>query len=458
MSRNSYKVVREVECGRYRLLTLIIDFPMKLSPVSHLKGRLKLPGDKSISHRAALIAGLAPGVSRLANFSSSRDCGSTLTCLQRLGVSVSRTGDSVTIEGRKPQKAPSQVLDCGNSGSTMRMLSGVLAGQGFEAELAGDASLSSRPMKRIIEPLELMGAKINATDGKPPLRIHGIQSLNPIIYELPVASAQVKSCILFAGLNAAGHTTVIERSVTRDHTERLFSGFGVPVTTTRNDDGTTAIAIEGPAQFKSGDMTVPGDVSSAAYFVAAAILLPQSELVIERVSLNPTRAAYLSVLREWGANITTTDSQTERNEPSATIRVEGTGTLNDSKAPRSLPPTLIPSLIDELPLLAIIGSQLSGGLEIRNASELRVKETDRIMATVKNLRAMGAEVQEYDDGLFIEGPTRLRAASVDSFGDHRIAMAFSIAALIADGPTELAGESCVAISFPEFYEFLQKIT
>jgi 3-phosphoshikimate 1-carboxyvinyltransferase len=431
---------------------------MKLWPVRQVRGRLKLPGDKSISHRAALIAGLAPGISRLANFSSSHDCASTLSCLQQLGVSVSRSGNSVTIEGRKTLSAPSQVLYCGNSGSTMRILAGVLAGQRFEAELNGDDSLNSRPMKRIIDPLELMGAKINATNGKPPLRIRGTQPLNPITYELPVASAQVKSCILFAGLNAAGRTTVIENSITRDHTERLFNGFGVAITTTPHDDGTTAIAIDGPGQFKSGDMVIPGDVSSAAYFIAAATLLPHSDLTVEAIGLNPTRAAYFSVLGEWGAKITTTDIQNERNEPRGAVRVEGTESLNNAGAPYRLSPALIPSLIDELPLLAVMGTQLSGGLEIRNATELRVKETDRIMATVNNLRSMGAEVEEYEDGLFVNGPTKLRAARLDVFGDHRIAMAFSIAALIADGPTEIAGASCVAISFPEFYELLHQIT
>lgn len=431
---------------------------MKLVPVRRVKGRLKLPGDKSISHRAALIASLAPGVSRLSNFSTSRDCASTLSCLQELGVTVSRDGDSITIEGRKQLRAPSAVLDCGNSGSTMRILSGVLAGQEFKAELTGDDSLSSRPMKRIIEPLELMGAKIIATEGRPPLTIQGRQQLNAIAYRLPIASAQVKSCILFAGLNAEGRTAIIEDSITRDHTERLFNGFGVRVTSTPNDDETTTIAIDGPAEFKNGDMNIPGDVSSAAYFIAAATLLPQSDLVVETVGLNPTRATYLSVLREWGAQITSTDIHVERNEPLGTVRVQCAATLNSEAAPRRISTNLIPSLIDEVPLLAVVGTQLSGGLEIRNASELRVKETDRIMATVRNLRSMGVEVEEFEDGLFVNGPTRLRGARLDAFGDHRIAMAFSIAALIADGPTEIAGASCVKISFPEFYELLHEIT
>lgn len=428
---------------------------MKLAPARRISGRLRLPGDKSISHRAALIAGLAPGISRLSNFSTSRDCASTLSCLQQLGLSVSRSGDSLTIEGRTSLHPPSSVLDCGNSGSTMRILAGVLAGQAFESELTGDESLSSRPMKRIIDPLELMGAKITSVDGKPPLKIYGNKELNPITYHLPVASAQVKSCILFAGLNAAGRTTVIETATTRDHTERLFNGSGVPVTTIKNNDRTTAISVDGPAEFRCGDFRIPGDISSAAYFVAAAMFLPDSDLVLEGVSLNPTRTEYLSLLRDWGASITTPEVWSERNESYGSVRVQGQQSLANASAP--ITKDLIPSLIDELPLLAVIGSQLSGGLEIRNAAELRVKETDRISATVKNLRSFGAEVEEYDDGLFVNGSAKLRGAHIDSFGDHRIAMAFSVAALIADGPTEIAGSGCVDISFPEFYRLLAEI-
>jgi 3-phosphoshikimate 1-carboxyvinyltransferase len=430
---------------------------MKLSPVRHVKGRLKLPGDKSISHRAAIIAGLAAGTSRLTNFSTSRDCTSTLHCLQQLGVQISQSGASIEVKGGTHLRAPSTVLDCGNSGSTMRILSGVLAGQRFKSELGGDESLSSRPMKRIIEPLQRMGANISSTDGKPPLIIFSSEHLLPITYKLPVASAQVKSCILFAALNAGGRTTVIESSVTRDHTERLFNGFEVPVKTMANDEGTTSVVIEGPAQFTSGDMVIPGDISSAAYFVAAAMLLPKSELIIEDVSLNPTRTEYLSILRDWGANITTTNVQIERNEPRGSIHVQHSARLHDAPAPHLLSKAVIPSLIDELPLMAVIGTQLSGGLEIRDAGELRVKETDRIKATVNNLRSMGVRVEEYDDGLFVDGPTKLRAAEIDSFGDHRIAMAFSIASLLADGPSEVAGSACVDISFPEFFKLLHQI-
>jgi 3-phosphoshikimate 1-carboxyvinyltransferase len=424
---------------------------MKLIPANFLAGRLRLPGDKSISHRAALIAALADGRSEISNFSSAADCASTLSCLRELGVSIKREDDKVVFTGSQKLAAPRRPQDCGNSGTTLRLLAGVLAGHDFTAELIGDASLSSRPMRRIIEPLEMMGAKIEATDGKAPLKVHGSNQLKPITYKLPVASAQVKSAILFAGLNAVGRTTVIETSPSRDHTERLFNGFGVPVTT--NED--LSVTLDGPARFTGGSIMIPGDVSSAAYFVAAAMLLPGSKLTIEGVGLNPTRAAFLSVLSSWGADISTSGLQTERNEPYGTINVRGerTGTLSD----RTLGHSMIPSLIDELPLLAVVGSQIEGGILIRDAAELRLKESDRLATTAANLRAMGASVEEFDDGLRVSGPTKLRGALIDSHGDHRIAMAFSVAALLADGETEIAGAECVAISFPEFFTLLESL-
>jgi len=426
---------------------------MKLTPARLLDGRLRLPGDKSISHRAALIAALAEGSSEILNFSTAADCASTLACLRELGVSIERKHDKVIFAGNQKLVAPRRPLDCGNSGSTLRILAGVLAGHDFTAELIGDESLSSRPMRRIIEPLEMMGAKIESTDSKAPLKVHGSNRLNPITYKLPVASAQVKSAILFAGLSVKGRTTVIETSPSRDHTERLFNGFGVPVTT--NAD--LSVTLDGPARFTGGPITIPGDVSSAAYFVAAAMLLPESRLIIQGVGLNPTRAAFLSVLSSWGAGISTTDLQTERNEPYGTITVRGglTGTAGDSE--RTLSRSMIPSLIDELPLLAVAGSQIPGGIQIRDAAELRLKESDRLATTATNLRAMGAEVEEFDDGLAVSGPTQLHGALIDSHGDHRIAMAFSVAALIAKGETEIAGAECVAISFPEFFTLLESL-
>ena len=422
---------------------------MRLKPGRFLEGRLRLPGDKSISHRAALIAALADGRTEISNFSTAADCASTLSCLRDLGISIERNEDKVVFAGSEKLAEPQRPLDCGNSGSTLRILAGVLAGHDFTSELIGDESLSARPMRRIIEPLELMGAKFESTDGRAPLKVHGSNRLNPITYKLPVASAQVKSAVLFAGLNAKGPTTVIETSPTRDHTERLFNGFGVPVKT----NGDLSVTLDGPARFTGGSITIPGDVSSAAYFVAAAMLLPESRLTIDGVGLNPTRAAFLSVLTSWGAHISTDDLQTERNEPYGTINVRGglSGTTSD----RTLSRSIIPSLIDELPLLAVVGSQIDGGIQIRDAAELRHKESDRLATTAANLRAMGAEVEEFDDGLVVSGPTQLHGALIDSHGDHRIAMAFSVAALIAEGETEIVGHECVAISFPEFFPLLE---
>ncbi len=411
-----------------------------------------MPGDKSISHRAALIAALAAGPSEIANFSTARDCASTLACLRALGISIEQTPEKLKFAGNQPLRSPSGPLDCANSGSTMRILAGVLAGHNLSAELTGDESLSSRPMRRIIEPLELIGAQIEASDGKPPLKIRGAGKPKPITYKLPVASAQVKSAILFAGLNAAGTTTVIETSATRDHTERLFNGFGVPVTTNN-----LSVTLDGPARFNGGTITIPGDISSAAFFVGAAMLLPNSDLIIEDVGLNPTRAAFLEVLRSWGADISETDLRTERNEPVGTVRVRGGLNADVRDEDRILSGSMIPALIDELPLLAVVGTQIKGGIEIRDAGELRHKESDRLATTARNLRAMGAEVEETPDGLRVFGPTKLRGATIDAYGDHRIAMAFSVAALIAGGDTEIRGSESAAVSFPEFYELLDSL-
>ncbi|HET6976616.1 MAG TPA: 3-phosphoshikimate 1-carboxyvinyltransferase [Pyrinomonadaceae bacterium] len=444
---------------------------MKLTRARSISGRLRLPGDKSISHRAALIAALAHGKSEVSNFSTARDCASTLACLRSLGVSIEHKNDRIVFDGSQKLAAPREPLDCGNSGSTLRILAGVLAGHDFTAELVGDESLSSRPMRRIIEPLEMMGARIESRDGKAPLIVHGAKEPSPISYALPVASAQVKSAVLFAGLNARGRTSVIEATQSRDHTERLFNGFGVRVTTTQGESSTqgrpqraaptvraeTTISVEGPARFEGGAIRVPGDVSSAAYFVAAAMLLPQSRLTIEGVGLNPTRAAFLSVLKTWGADVETTDVETERNEPYGTINVRGGITGNANESERTLGQAMIPSLIDELPLLAVVGSQIEGGIRIRDASELRLKESDRLATTAANLRAMGADVEEFPDGLSVSGPAQLRGTLLDAHGDHRIAMAFAVAALLAEGETEISGAECVAVSFPEFFHLLDSL-
>ena len=427
---------------------------LKLNRARTVRGELRLPGDKSISHRAALIGALASGVSKFSNFSTAVDCSSTLSCLTQLGVQVERDGNHVWIQGSRELRRSATVLDCGNSGSTIRMLAGVLAAQDFASELSGDSSLNSRPMRRIIEPLELMGATIESTSGKPPLVIHGTTAIRPINYKLPVASAQVKSAVLFAALRAEGQTRVHESSLSRDHTERMFNGFGVEVTTAED----LTVTLNGPAQLIGSDMTIPGDVSSAAYFIAAAALLPQSDLVIHDVGLNPTRSEFISVLRSCGADISTVKVRDERNEPIGRIQVKGGIQRSANEPARHLEKSKIPALIDELPLLAVVGTQLDGGIEIHDAGELRHKETDRLRATAENLRKMGAEIIEKPDGLVVSGPTRLRGATLNSYGDHRIAMAFSVAALVADGTTEIVGADCVRISFPEFFELLKSVS
>lgn len=424
----------------------------KLSRARRIAGRLRLPGDKSISHRVAMIASIASGSSTISNFSTALDCASTLTCLRQLGVQIERSNNTLRIQGRSKMLKPNSVLNCGNSGSTMRMLTGILATQDFSCELGGDSSLNSRPMGRVIEPLELMGARIESNQGKPPLVVHGSEKIKPIAYTLPVASAQVKSAILFAALAANGHTAVKEAALSRDHTERLFNGFGVNVSSDENLE----VTLDGPAQLIGGDITIPGDISSAAYFVAAAMLLPGAELTIEDVGLNPTRAEFLSVLKSWGADIKTESIRMERGEPVGTVQVLG-GLKASVRSERTLEKSMIPSLIDELPLLAVVGTQIPNGIQIKDAGELRHKESDRLRATAENLRMMGADVREYPDGLSVFGPTQLSGASINSYGDHRIAMAFTVAALIADGTTELEGADCVNISFPEFYDLLNSI-
>lgn len=436
-----------------------------------IRGRLSLPGDKSISHRAAILAALARGRSRIENFSTSEDCARTLSCLGQLGVRVRHNLTEVLIEGvgLDGLRAPSQPLDCGNSGSTIRMMAGVLAGQNFISTLSGDSSLCSRPMARIIKPLEMMGARVQSEDGHAPLRITGTRRLQGMSYELPVASAQLKSCILLAGLNAEGRTRVIEeRGTTRDHTERMLRWLGVEVSSlTIEDDGITkeAIALEDCSQFDAQNGAIPGDISSAAFFIAATALLPGSKLRLNQVGLNPTRTRLLSVLRSLGVDVRPEFARRggrlpeDFNEPFGDIIVTGGAGLAPLGPGRSnlLSGALIPGLIDELPVLAVLGSQVMGGISIRDAAELRVKESDRISATVRNLRAMGAEVIEHEDGLTINERTTLRGASLNSYGDHRIAMAFAVAALIAEGESEIAGADCVRVSFPEFFELLESV-
>ena len=445
---------------------------MKIRPANGIRGELKLPGDKSISHRAAIISAFSLGSARISNFSTSLDCMATLNCLRDLGVKIEVDGANVVIEGvgLEGLRASSKPLDCGNSGSTMRLLAGVLAAYQFGSTITGDASLRSRPMKRIIEPLELMGARISSDEGRAPLRIEGRRKLKAISYRMAVDSAQVKSCILLAGLNTKGRTQVIERpGATRDHTERMLRWLGVPVSVEAvENDGAPlqAVSVEGRAQFNAHRGTVPGDISSAAFFIAAAALLPGSKLKIKDVGMNPTRTRMLPLLRSLGADIRVESVKSDASlawqdfdEPFGDILISGGAGL----APTGPQPSnvfsgdVISQVIDELPMLAVLGSQVIGGISIRDAAELRLKESDRIRATVENLRAMGVNVEEHDDGLTIRERSPLRGAKLDAHDDHRIAMAFTIAALAAEGESDLTGAECVGVSFPEFFDLLETV-
>ncbi len=428
---------------------------MHIRPARYLKGSILLPGDKSISHRSAIIASMAEGETRIDNFATSVDCAATLECLRRLGVEIRREGTTVWVNGvgRSGFTAPDKPLDCGNSGTTMRLLAGVLAGQSFDSVLTGDDSLRQRPMKRVIEPLGLMGSGLESYGGKAPLTIHGLNPLRGIEYDLPVASAQIKSCVLLAGLNSDGDTAVIEAIPTRDHTERMLRWFGVDVRETESGES-KRISVTGDAALKSADVIVPSDISSAAFFMVAALCLKGSELSMRHVGLNPTRAGLLETLQDLGAGIQTTNEREVNNEPVGDILV--TGELASATDP-ILRGSVIANLIDELPILAILGTQLESGIEVRDAAELRVKETDRITAIVENLRRMKADVEEFDDG-FRVSKSRLEGARVDSFGDHRIAMAFAIAGLLAsEGDTEIDGAECADVSFPHFFETLKDV-
>jgi 3-phosphoshikimate 1-carboxyvinyltransferase len=411
-----------------------------------------------------MLAAIAEGPSHISNYSNSADCAATVSCLERLGVQIRRNGRDTLIDGAGPGglSQPAADLDCANSGTTMRLLSGILAGHDFVSTLTGDASLSSRPMQRIIEPLEMMGAHITSHDGRAPLRITGRQALRAIDYELLTASAQVKSCILLAGLNADGRTMVIENEITRDHTERLLRWFGVALEVGKPERGPQNgcfAAVTGPFRLRARDVSVPGDISSAAYFIAAAALLPGSSLEIADAGLNPTRIGFLDQLRRMGFEITAQDEREESNEPRATLQVTGRRIDQQNRGGElRIDGRIIPQLIDELPLLAVVGSQIEGGLEIRDARELRVKESDRIATTVAGLRAMGCEVEEFADGLRVAGATKLRGAQINPQGDHRIAMSFTIAGLLAEGETEISNAECVAVSFPEFFELLGSVT
>ncbi len=430
---------------------------MKVQRRDLLKGELHLPGDKSISHRAAILASMSAGETVIRNYSVAADCQTTLTCLRHLGVQISKTNDGIRIKGvgKRGFHRPAGPLYCGNSGTTARLLAGLLAGQTFDCELTGDASLTRRPMARILGPLQQMGAKIESDNGHMPLRISGGRTLIGTDHEMQIASAQVKSCILIAGLLATGETTILERSSTRDHTERMLDWLGVDVGTDHSDAGKT-ISVNGDAVLTARDIEVPGDVSSAAFFIVAAACLNGSEVVIPAVGLNPTRTTFISLLSGLGARVEVSAPQVICGEPVGSISVHG-GLIGRSPVKQNqLNGDIIGNIIDEIPILAILGTQIEGGIEIRDAAELRLKESDRISAVVNNLKRMGADVSESPDG-FRVGQSTLQGAVVDSYGDHRIAMAFAVAGLLATGETEITGAECVDISFPGFFDVLNKM-
>lgn len=415
-----------------------------------ITAEIKVPGDKSVSHRAAMLAALSDGPCRLTNYLRGEDCLGTLRVLRQLGVVIEEeAGGAFTVHGRAGRfGAPSGDLDCGNSGTTMRLMSGLLAAQPFRSRLTGDPSLSRRPMKRVMEPLGLMGAKLS-TEGegdRPPLVIDGSSDLHGIEYRLPVASAQVKSCVLLAGLLAHGETTVVQPVATRDHTERMLESFGVPVG--RAGD---RISVQGGKLPRARDFTVPGDISSAAFWLVAASAQPTSKLTLREVGLNPTRTGIVAVLCRMGANIEEKVSS-ESGEPIGTIEVSGASLQGTTIGGEE-----IPNVIDEIPVLAVAGALASGTTIIRDASELRVKESDRLAVVAHHLLAMGADVTENADGLVIRGGRPLRGARLESHGDHRIAMAFAIAGLFAEGETVIEDTECVETSYPGFAAQLRQL-
>lgn len=421
-----------------------------IRPARNIMGSLRLPGDKSISHRYAMLGAFAEGTSHFTNFSTGADCASTLACMQALGAKVSKSEDgSVEVTGIGGHVAPANhPLDCGNSGSTMRMISGLLAPQDGNFTLIGDDSLSRRPMERIRKPLAAMGARLRLSEGHAPILIEGLP-LNAIDYDTQVPSAQVKTCVLLAGLQTEGTTTVREAVRTRDHSELALRAFGAQLN--RSLD---SVSIAGPQILHSINASVPGDISSAAFFMCAAALFPGSGLLLDSLGLNPTRAALLDVLTALGAHIAVLNLEEIHAELVGTVQVSapdaGLGSTEISGG-------LAAQLIDELPVLAAIAPFTSGGIRIRDARELRVKESDRIALVAQNLRAMGAEVEEFEDGLDIPGGQSIHGATIDSGGDHRIAMAFSIAALRASGETLIHGAESAAISFPEFFNLLDLV-
>ena len=422
----------------------------RISPASAISGSLSLPGDKSISHRYALIGAIAEGDTKIANYSTGADCHSTLGCVRALGIEVEGAGTEFVIHGKGLDglRAPAGDLDAGNSGSTIRMLSGILAGQPFPSRVFGDESLSRRPMQRIMKPLGQMGGRIDARDGQfPPLHIEG-GKLRAIDYTLPVPSAQVKTCVLFAGLYAEGETTVTEPVRSRDHTEIALREFGAEIEVARQK-----ITIASRPRLEGRELIVPSDLSSAAFFLVAALLVPGSRLSIMGVGLNPTRSALLDFLVGMGARIRVPNLESQNGELIGDLEVEYSalrgGTIDGG---------LTAALIDEIPVLAVLGAATEEGITVRDAGELRIKETDRIKTVVENLRLMGVQAEELPDGMVIPGRQKFHAATLDSQGDHRIAMAFAIAALRGDGESVIQGAEAASVSFPEFWNTLARCT
>ena len=421
--------------------------PKIVPRVSRVSGRLRVPGDKSISHRYAMLAAIADGESRLTGYAPGADCASTLACLAALGAGVTR-GDTLTIRGLGlgGLRAPAGPLDAANSGTSMRLLAGLLAAHPFRTIIGGDASLSRRPMRRVIEPLTRMGASIAALDGRPPLTIDGAP-LHGITHAPDVPSAQVKSAILLAGLHARGRTMVVEPSPTRDHTERALEAFGVRVIRERN-----AVAVDGGQRLHAIDAPVPGDLSSAVFWLVLAAGTPGSNLFIDGVGLNPSRAGMLEVLRRAGAEIDVLGESSDAGEPMGTIHIR----YGDPR-PFEIAPVEVPGLIDEIPALAALAAMRPGGrMTVRGASELRVKESDRISMLAKGFGSLGIDVEEFEDGFTIHGGPPA-GGDADAAGDHRLAMAFAVAGSRARGPVHITGADAVAVSYPGFFDELERI-
>ena len=428
---------------------------MELCSITGLKGSISVPGDKSISHRCVMFGSIAEGTTEIRNFLEGADCLAKIRCFRTLGIDIEENQDTVLVHGKGLHglSAPSDILDVGNSGTTTRLLSGILAGQPFESKISGDESLNARPMKRIIDPLTEMGANISSVlrNGCAPLyitpgKLHGIH------YESPVASAQVKSCILLAGLYADGETSVSEPALSRNHTELMLKEFGADLRSVHELRSTKTTAVIRPCSGLYGQkITVPGDISSAAYFIAAGLIVPDSEILIKNVGINPTRAGILKVCEDMGGDITLLNERTEGGEKMADIlvrtsRLHGTTIKGD----------IIPTLIDEIPVIAVMAAVADGTTVIKDAAELKVKETDRIETICDNLKAMGCNVTPTDDGMIIVGGT-LKGAMIHTLLDHRIAMAFSIAALVAEGNTKILDSRCVDVSYPTFYDTFEEL-